>query len=249
MNPLKTLLLIIGMLVLFLSCKKEDIPYPQDNNLRLVKQIIRSSPAGNSWVSFDTINYEYDLNNCLVKVVSGVYQLELDYSKNRIIDGYLNNGTLEKNINDFKVTSPYAIAKYGAFECEIALTYDDSGYLAEATGHDRHMQRINRYSYSEGNLTSIATTYPEVNMEEHLQRFEYTDKLNHSNLILADEKALPFDNWFPGMFGTANKNLIKLFYYENTLDTVKFSYQFDEKGFITEIVRVSGDTVKMEVKY
>jgi hypothetical protein len=233
---------ILTGLLLFSSCKKDaPLTYPSLNSNRLpVKEIIFCDDQS---VPYDTMKYSYTSNNLISEIsncrADSRFTVTFDY-ENSILTYNPYNEILTETFN---LNKNGTLAKYNLFENSFELKYDNKGYLISAKGHDRETSpREFSYEYEKGNLVKITDL---LNSESYTL-IEYSDIQSKSNFTSIEEDQLLRGQYFLGMTGVLNKNLVKKVIYENN-DTLNYKYELNADSLVTKVI-ING-TTSIIIKY
>lgn len=225
------LFLMVTGLLLISSCKNDDpLSYTSLNNSRVpIKEIISCDDQS---VPYDTMKYSYTSNNLISEIKNcrsgSSFTVTFDYENSTIA----YNPYSENLTETFKLNKNGTLAKYNLFENSFELKYDNKGYLISAKGYDRESSsREFRYEYENGNLVKITGHL----MSDYVTCIEYSTIPNKSNFSAIEEDQLLRGEYFLGMTGIVNKNLVKRVIYENH-DTLNYAYELNADSLVTKVI-------------
>lgn len=192
-------------------------------------------------------NYTYDEKGRIIKVKDSYgNEMNYSYSRNQIIEESPLKGSYPyKSIYQLdaggKIVS--AVMKYNKVGTDevhsLKYLYDSFGYLSEVQDTyegDIVYTKLDKYNYTNGNLTSIVRTDPKSNVEGTLTTFiEYTNDLAASRFFTTYVPDIPNAEILKAYFGKASKNLISKIWGDVIFTLVSYTYQVNEEGNVTQM--------------
>jgi hypothetical protein len=222
-------LMIIIFSFILLSCGKDDTNPKFNIDRAKIKEVIYFDELS---IPYDTLKYSYtsdylisEISNCCE---NSRFTVSYNYENSTIIYnpyGELLTETFEMNKNG-------TIAEYNLFENSFELTYDKEGYLVSVKGRDRETSpQEYSFEYENGNLVKINTQL----IDKYYIVIEYSNSQNKSNFTNIEEDALLRGQYFLGMTGVINKNLIKRVIYNNR-DTLNYEYELNADSLVAKTI-------------
>ncbi|WP_316840511.1 DUF4595 domain-containing protein [Pedobacter gandavensis] len=237
-------------LLIVASCKKDLAKEETNVTCQMTSFTVKSNNIGYEFSSSYSLSYD-DKGRITKMKESGGYEMNYSYSSTQIIEeSPLKDSYAYKTIYQLDASGKIvsAIMKYtnvGTDEVSsLKYFYNSDGYLSEIqdtymgeTGTNEGETDIDKYNYTNGNLTSIVRTDPNPNggVSIRTTQFSYNNDLAPSSFFGTYDRELPNAGVLKAYFGKASKNLIsEISDTKNsiTAPSVRYTYQKNEESNI-----------------
>lgn len=231
----KVLLTLLALSLIVASCKKET-PKEKEEESNVPCQMIKGS-SENQGGSIVYCTYIYDEKGRITKLkYSDNREVSYSYSSNQIIEERWSfNSPTSKHIYQLdasgKIVSSNKIIN--GTETPHKYIYNADGYISEESTDDGSSSAVFKYSYINGNLTSVRSNYLNDPGKVSVTTISYTNELTPSRFFAEYYTAhIPTTYILKAYFGKASKNLISEV---RNSSSYSFTYQKDSEGNVIKM--------------
>lgn len=251
-------------LLLIVSCKKKSAK-EDERKLPCQMTSVTGKSSNNGEPTSSTDTYSYDDKGRIIKIKDNSgYEINYSFSSSQIIEesplygtsSYKKNYQLDASGKIVSANMKYSLDGSDAYY-SIKYLYNSEGYLSEmhqtdkgTTGTYEGTTDLDKYNYTNGNLTSILRIYAGQLGNTRTIAISYTNELAPSNFVTAYDREILNIEILKAYFGKTSKNLISKIDDDRKSAVSLYTYQKNSEGNVNQMTKtVRSNVITNEFTY